>query len=452
MSLSLILFVIFVVAAVIAALVRPKYGLYAYTLMFYIHPPSRWWGEILPDLRWSLIFAGLTLVSAVIHRQLANKSQVRDKTLRYWFLFVVWVWVTSAWAIDVERQSFIAELFAKYLLLWWLMTRVLTTPEELKEFLMVHVMGCFYLGYIAFTSHSGGRLEGVGGPGIDDANTLGMQCAAALVVAGVLSMTEKGWIRWVSFASIPFILNTVILAGSRGAFVAILACGLYMFWVKPKSLRGPFLAYGMLGIVAFLFLVNEEFLDRIVTLGATVDETQEVDGSSQSRLVVIEAQLEMAKNHALGLGHKGTLALSDEYIPAEYHTKEGAGRASHNTYMSFLVDQGIPGAILFAMILFSAFSVLRRARAAGNPQLRGPILAIAGSLALLLVAGLASNFQKAEVMYWMLALTSVLVRLLQVDPVATPDPSYSKGLARATRRHRGAHVGRSRPRELGETH
>ena len=47
-----------------AALVRhPMWGLYAYFLAFYVHPPSRWWSAEVPDLRWSYIAAIATCVA-----------------------------------------------------------------------------------------------------------------------------------------------------------------------------------------------------------------------------------------------------------------------------------------------------------------------------------------------------------------------------------------------------
>lgn len=55
LSLTSLLFLAAYFSGCIAALVRhPVYGLVTYVLMLYLHPPSRWWGEALPDLRWSL--------------------------------------------------------------------------------------------------------------------------------------------------------------------------------------------------------------------------------------------------------------------------------------------------------------------------------------------------------------------------------------------------------------
>ena len=45
--------------------VHPRWGLYTYLLAFYTHPPARWWGASLPDLRWSMLAAVVTFISIV---------------------------------------------------------------------------------------------------------------------------------------------------------------------------------------------------------------------------------------------------------------------------------------------------------------------------------------------------------------------------------------------------
>jgi len=43
--------------------VHPRWGLITYIAVFYLHPPLRWSGAGLPDMRWSLLAAVVTLIS-----------------------------------------------------------------------------------------------------------------------------------------------------------------------------------------------------------------------------------------------------------------------------------------------------------------------------------------------------------------------------------------------------
>jgi hypothetical protein len=55
---SLAVFLVAFIACAVLALTRhPIYGVWLYIGAIYIHPPSRWWASMLPDMRWSLLTA-----------------------------------------------------------------------------------------------------------------------------------------------------------------------------------------------------------------------------------------------------------------------------------------------------------------------------------------------------------------------------------------------------------
>ena len=55
----------------------PKWGLYAYLLAFYAHPVGRWWGQSLPDLRWSFLAALVTLVAVFFSKKKGALAQLK---------------------------------------------------------------------------------------------------------------------------------------------------------------------------------------------------------------------------------------------------------------------------------------------------------------------------------------------------------------------------------------
>ena len=60
---ALAFLMLFFTGLVLAFAVHPRFGLYTYLAVFYLHPPSRWWGDMLPDIRWSLVAALVTLLA-----------------------------------------------------------------------------------------------------------------------------------------------------------------------------------------------------------------------------------------------------------------------------------------------------------------------------------------------------------------------------------------------------
>ena len=67
MTLTGLVFMVGFMVLLLLALARdPIFGLFAYIAEFYLHPVSRWWGHFLPDLRWSMLAAIVTLFAILI--------------------------------------------------------------------------------------------------------------------------------------------------------------------------------------------------------------------------------------------------------------------------------------------------------------------------------------------------------------------------------------------------
>jgi O-antigen ligase len=181
--------------------------------------------------------------------------------------------------------------------------------------------------------------------------------------------------------------------------------------------------------VLFLILSPPEFIERLQSISSTASETQR-DGSANTRLVLAEAQLKIAKSHPLGTGHRGTRVLSMRYLDDRHLTAnrhgEGLARSSHNTYLAVLVDQGFPGLFIYALLVLWVLRsvwLIRSLDEKGLPfELACYRMAIGGALALVLAAGVFSNYFKAEVFIWCIALLASLRELsLRVTADATEE-------------------------------
>lgn len=431
MSLTSIAFLLAFSAALLASVVRhPAYGLYTYMAVFYLNPPSRWWGEALPDLRWSLLAAFVTLVSLWRHEKLPDRpGWLQNKALALFLAFVIWFWIQSLWALDPQAHLTGAILFTKYLLLVYLISTIVQTEEILRNVLFVHVLGCLYLGWLVLGApDADGRFEGVGGPGIGDVNALGMQLATGLLAASALILGGSKWIRIVALAAMPFIANGLVQTSSRGAVLGMLAGGVVVMLAAPARFRRVYYGLGVLGLLVLLQMAPATFWERIGTIAAPVEKTEEVDGSTLTRLALAKAQLQMTIDHPFGSGHRGTEVLSTSYLEAKYMARSATGeigaRSSHNTLLSVLVEQGVIGAILYACLLVAAFGQLRRLKPLDNQGLPEGLgtyrAAIAGCLTCVLVAGQFTDYLIAEVFVWSLALTAAIYDLA---PRALPAPA-----------------------------
>jgi hypothetical protein len=435
MSTTGLVFMLAFLASLAFAFVRPIVGLYAYIAVFYVHPPSRWWGEALPDLRWSLLAAAVTLVATLrLPADKGRRSWLATTPARLLIAYTLWLWIQFGWTLSPEAQLDVAVLFSKYVVLFYLIYRLVNTPEDVRRFLLVHAIGCTYLGYLAFTSTVSGRLEGVGGPGIDEANTMAMQFATGLVVGAMAILVDRMWLKIAGVPAMAFVLNGVVLSGSRGAFVALLCAAVVMFYFKPAGYRGLFYLFGALGIVLFAILTPPDYWQRMGTITAAVDDTREMDMSAESRLVLFDAQMRMAAAYPLGSGHRGTEVLSPQYLEEKYlanitgHDVDRT-RSSHNTFLTALVEQGVPGALLYVMTwLWAARALLRLRRHSHRHSwpvtVSAYVCSLAGALTIVLVAGQFVDYLKVEVQPWLLAvlasLETLMLREMAAGPQQTP--------------------------------
>jgi len=412
-----IAFIIFSAACAILAFARhPIFGLYLYLGSIYVHPPSRWWGYMVPDLRWSFTSAAIVILAVLLHRGRLSSRPVwlSNAPAVLLTMYATWMWIQTPWALDFETHVAGSVQYIKYLVAFWFIYRIVDTKEKLGDFLLAHSLGCALLGvYAQFTGRDGGRLDGVGGPGMDDANTLAMYLATGIVVCFGLVLTLRGWRRWLSLAILPVILNGFVLANSRGAFLGLVAGVLVLATCKAREHRGMFWSFVAVGLIGSAVIVDKAFVERMFTISdVTQQDNEDADMSARSRMVIYEAQVRMAADYPMGVGFRGTVVLSPQYLDTKWLTRldgssDAAGRSSHNTFMTTLVEQGVLGALMYiALVLWTLKSVLkiRRLSQQGlDPMLATLGGALCGAVLVVIVAGSATDYLMAEVQFWLYA-------------------------------------------------
>ena len=413
------------VCTVFAFTRHPIYGLYFYLATTFVYPPARWWGYLLPDLRWALLSAFITGAAIAFHQ-----GKLRAKPI--WFanapaviliLYAVWMWLQAPLALDPQTHLEGSIQFVKYLFAFWLFYRVVDSKERIRDMLLAHVLGCALLGIFAqLIGRDGGRLDGVGGPGIDDANTLGMYLSTGAIVGIGLFLTQAGWRRYLSLASLVLIVNGIVLANSRGSFLGIVAGGLVLAVCKAKQHRWLFWSFVLVGAVGLTVIVDQAFINRMFSIQDVASVDEDADMSARSRVEIAKAQVQMFLDYPLGTGHRGTAVLSPQYLDRKWLTTDRGGdestaaRSSHNTFMTTLVEQGVPGAIMFISLTLWSVTAALRVRRMHEPhsdaELKTLGAAVCGALAAVWVAGNTADYLMAEVQFWLFA---GLVTILQLS-------------------------------------
>lgn len=414
MSLTALVFLLAFGAGVVLAFARhPIYGLMTYVGVFYIHPPSRWWGQgLLLEFRWSLMAAAVTLLALLIRRPDRPTAPVfRSGAFWGFVFFVFWIALQSFWALDREAHLNQLSIYLKFIVVIFMICRCIETSEHLRLFLWTHVTGCFYLGWLAFRSYSGGRLDGVGGPGIDEANAAALQMVTGILVAGSLFLAGSARLRAALLGMIPIMVNGLVTTISRSGFLAVAVGGLVYNFFAPGRYRRVIRILSVLAVILFALLTNETYWERIGTIKHKGEDIVGVD-TGGGRLEIIAAQFRMFEGRPLGCGHMCTTVLSPSYLEERFLS--GGARASHNSFMSMLVDHGVVGGVVYVLMLVWIFRSLRTvgARLKGDEDFLATALpAIAAVLAAITVGDMFVQYMKFEARFWFLSLLIVLLHL-----------------------------------------
>jgi len=425
MAITAIAFVAFYLSGLLAAFAsHPKWGLFTYIAVFYLHPPLRWWGAALPEsMRWSLLAAAVTAFAVPKLKTPANAIPWNSFGMtKVMIAYVGWMWVQTLWANPAHFEGVI--LMTKYILLFYLIYRIVGDEQRLADFGLMHVLGCFYFGLLALDAEGTGRLEFIGGPGANDSNTLGMHVVTGLFFAGSLILSRTGWRRWVVLLTVPVLANCVIQTESRGAFLGAACGGLVYLFMAPSRHRKFIASLGAAGVLILLAYAPSTYWERMATIGAATDETQEIDNSSMARIALFKAQLEMFADYPFGLGFDTTTYLSRGYLATEWLTANPGvdvathgARSSHNTLLSVLTDQGIPGIILAVIGIVATLRLMNRLRrtdlTSSDESLMLYRASICAALTVIFVSGMFTNYIKAEVQVWCLALLAATYQIAQ---------------------------------------
>jgi len=428
MSLTAAFFVLLFSIGCLMALIRhPIFGAMTYVLVFYVSPSDRWWGQgSTLGIRWALIAALVTLLAIVIHRpKLSGIPLLRQPLMWGFMFFVLWVALQSFWAISPELHADLLVYYLKYVVAMYLIYRCLDSDLSIKRFMWAHVFGCAYIAWVAFTQQDGGRFDDFGGSGIGDANAGALTIVTGILAGVSLFLAGSNREKMLVIAIMPVLLNAVVATISRSGFLALAVAGLvynlfapvkYVKWVRILS---------VVGLALFLALTNPVYWARIQSLKYQGEQVEGVDTGSK-RLVLAQAQFQMFLEHPFGCGSRCTDALSPDYLD-EKQLSGAPGektRSSHNTFMTMLVDHGIPGATLYLLMVgwvIRSLLHLNQSVRARDDFFAQILPAVAGGLLAIIIGDLFVQYPKLEVRFWYLTVTMAMLGLIANRRALAPE-------------------------------
>jgi O-antigen ligase len=424
-----------------------------YVATLFLSPQQRWWGGgLLEPVRWAVISAAVAGLSLIVSQRRLNPTTpvLSHGIVALLVLMVLWMGLQSSWAMDKVEHADLLTYYVKFCIALVLVYKAVDSPENLKLFLWTYVLCCFYFGWIAFTTYDGGRFEGFGGAGLGEANAGGLALVTGIFAGSALFLAAQWKERVALMLVLAFCMNGLVTTVSRSGFLALIVGGLAFNYFTPQRFRKLVRGLSVLAVVLFLVVAGPAYWARMHTLKQAGENIEGMD-TGGGRLEIIEAQFKMSKAHPLGCGAMCTAVLSPGYMQADLLTSSGGAsevrvRASHNTFMSFLVEQGIPGAILYvSMVAWIAMRLLALARYHRTAEGFIPTFfpALAAIHVSIVVGDMFVSYTKFEARIWFIAILMALTSMMMREQAQARTAPVADNAAAARK------VRRFGPRPLG---
>jgi putative inorganic carbon (HCO3(-)) transporter len=301
------------------------------------------------------VVAGTALLSLVV---------TRDKLRMPWsppvvvlFLFVLWMCVTTAFAIDPVGSATQLNRILKVQVMTAVALLALHERKHIQIFIWVNVLSIAYFGVKGgmFTILKGGALRvwGPAGSFIEENNALAVATIMIIPLIYYLrTVSSRAWMRLGLLGMMLLCAFSALGSQSRGALVAVSAMTLVLWYRSQKKFA---VGIGLVVVAASLLaFMPSSWEERMGTMQA-----YEEDQSAMGRIHAWQTAINVANNRPFGAGFE----MYDWGVHAMYSPPETEKpRAAHSIYFSVLGEHGYVGLFLYLLMWWLVFRLAGRMR------------------------------------------------------------------------------------------
>jgi O-antigen ligase len=270
------------------------------------------------------------------------------------YLFFLWNVLSIFWSVDIAETVKSIPTYFQMIVLFMMLWDLYTTPAALKAGLQAYVLGAYvsigstiadYLAGIPASHWTGSFSFRYSATGTHP-DVFALRLALGIPVAWHLAISESNSkmtqvLRLVNYAYIPAAIVAILLTGTRGASLASLPAFFFILAsMRRLSLFHRILIFATLTCALFaLFpLIPQYSLQRMVDAGTSI-----ATGDLTGRMEIWREGIAVFVQHPLlGIGNNAFITAIATINPY---------RGAHNTFLGLLVQVGIIGFALFAIIL-----------------------------------------------------------------------------------------------------
>jgi O-antigen ligase len=401
---------------------------------------------VLNSIKVQYVAPGIALIAFVANRDPRRHIRPIDSPLLRRLLgILVMIGVSIPLSLWPGRTlSFMLNDHAKTIGLMVLIAASIRGIADIERYALMHIGGATLYSYYVNThfqvSFRSGRL---GDLIYYDANDLALLLVCTIpFCVYFLRPASRWWQKLVAIPSVGLIMYTLVQTGSRGGFLAFIACGAYLLFTFDsisKAARG----YTVGILVAFLlyFGGSQYWTTMSTMLTPTQDYNWTADGG---RKALWTRGIGYMLTHPLtGVGGRAYGIAEGTISSIASRQEEGIGvkwSAAHNSFIEIGAELGFIGIGLFVSALHLAFGFARRLGKLGGDARAGPLgplgQTVGGVLIAYLVAGFFVSAGYSAYLYTIFGITLGLMKLTSGAMRPEAVPVKAKGPARGTLQRR----------------
>jgi O-antigen ligase len=265
-------------------------------------------------------------------------------------LFVLWAALTWLWSMDRQATALRVTTFAELLAMVWLIWDVCREPLRQTRLMQCYVWGAVAASASAYLRYFQGRQTyylRYAAPGFDP-NDFGLILALSIPMALYLALRSPGWMQWCYRAAVLAVMSALLLTASRTALVAAFVAFGFALWTWREADRGQRISSALLLVLlvaGMLQFAPASSRKRLATITAELTR-----GTLHNRTLIWKTGLKVLKRHpVLGVG----AGAYPEAVRPWLGTPGVPGHqyVAHNTFLSVLVECGVIGFGVYALLL-----------------------------------------------------------------------------------------------------
>jgi O-antigen ligase len=269
-------------------------------------------------------------------------------------VFVAWSAVTWLWSLDPAATLRRIRTFAELLAMLWLIWNSCRTPERQRHLMQAYVFGAIAASGLAFwryLHHHQTYYLRYAASGFDP-NDFGLVLALSVPLTLYLALRERRPWRWIYLGMVPIVLAAVLLTASRASLIATFVAFTFAFFTWRASDRT--FRVVSLALMAALALSLVRFAPAPQRKRLATIPNEITRGTLHDRTRIWRTGLKVLKQHPiLGVGSGAYPEAVEPWLGRPMVA--GFQYVAHNTFLSVLVECGIVGFTIYALLLGTLF-------------------------------------------------------------------------------------------------